>query len=116
VNETTCLFCRIARGELPAKLVHEDDEIVAFHDINAQAPVHVLVVPRQHIASCAVMQDDDAGIVGRLFVVARDLAKELGIAELGYRLVINNGAAAGQTVSHIHLHVLGGRAMKWPPG
>ena len=116
MNETTCLFCRIARGEIPAKLAHQDDQVVAFHDIDPKAPVHVLVVPRQHIASVAHMQDGDAGVMGRLFLVARDLAKTLGVDSSGYRLVINAGQDAGQTVDHIHLHVLGGRHLKWPPG
>ncbi len=111
-----CLFCRIVNGEIPAKVAFRDDEVMAFHDIDPRAPVHVLVIPRRHIASVAVMEDDDAHVMGRLFVVARDLAREHGIASSGYRLVINAGADAGQSVDHIHLHVLGGRQMKWPPG
>ena len=116
MSDTNCLFCRIVGGEIPAKIAHQGDDLIAFHDINPQAPVHVLVVPKRHIASIAVMQDADADIVGKLFVTARDLAQQLGVATSGYRLVINAGANAGQTVDHIHLHILGGRHMKWPPG
>lgn len=111
-----CLFCRIARGEIPARIAHQDEHVVAFHDINPQAPVHVLLIPRKHVASVAVLSDVDSELVGRLFVAARDLARELGISESGYRLVVNAGADAGQTVDHIHLHLLGGRHLKWPPG
>ena len=116
MSENNCLFCRIVRGEVAAKVAFEDDQLIAFHDINPQAPVHVLVIPRRHIASIAVMADSDAEIVGALFVAARTLAVQLGVATSGYRLVINTGANAGQTVDHIHLHILGGRHMKWPPG
>ena len=116
MGEATCLFCRISSGEIPARLAHQDEHVVAFHDINPQAPVHVLVIPRKHVASVAVMGDDDGEMAGRLFVAARNLARELGIAESGYRVVINAGADAGQTVDHIHLHILGGRHLKWPPG
>jgi histidine triad (HIT) family protein len=111
-----CLFCSIAKGAIPAKIAHQDDRAVAFHDIDPKAPVHVLVIPRKHIASIAELSDEDAGDIGHLFTVARSLAAELGIAESGFRLVINAGPDAGQAVHHVHLHVLGGRKLKWPPG
>jgi histidine triad (HIT) family protein len=116
VSEGDCIFCRIVAGEVPADRVHEDEATVAFRDVNPQAPVHVLVIPRRHIASVADLEAGDAGLVGSLFVVARRIAEGEGLAERGYRLVINAGEEAGQTVHHIHLHVIGGRAMRWPPG
>jgi histidine triad (HIT) family protein len=109
-----CLFCRIVRREIPATLVAETEDCVAFRDINPQAPVHVLVVPREHVPS--LNDANDAAMVGRLSLVAADIAKREGISEGGYRTVINTNADAGQTVFHIHLHLLGGRPMKWPPG
>jgi len=109
-----CLFCRIIRGEIPAKLVYESPEVVAFRDINPQAPTHMLIIPRGHVAS--LNQATDAAMLGRLSLVAAELAKQEGIADSGYRTVINTNGAAGQTVFHIHLHLLGGRAMGWPPG
>jgi len=112
----SCLFCRIAAGEIPSKMARQTDDVVAFHDIDPRAPVHVLVIPRRHIASVNALADEDAALVGRLYAVARDLAKELGVAEGGYRLVMNTGPDAGQSVDHIHLHLLGGRTMTWPPG
>jgi histidine triad (HIT) family protein len=113
---STCLFCRIARGEIPAKVAYQDDDVVAFHDIDPKAPVHVLIIPREHIASINELDAAHVPAIGKLYVVARDLARELGVAEGGYRLVINTGADAGQSVAHIHLHLLGGRHLKWPPG
>jgi histidine triad (HIT) family protein len=109
-----CLFCRIVRREVPATIVTETEDCVAFRDINPQAPVHVLVVPRVHVPSL----DDatDAHLVGRLALVAAEIARKEGIAESGYRTVINTNAGAGQTVFHIHLHLLGGRRLGWPPG
>ncbi len=109
-----CLFCRIVRGEIPAKLVAETPECVAFRDINPQAPTHVLVIPRDHVASLA--EATDPALVGRLALLAAEIAQREGIAEGGYRTVINTGPDAGQTVHHIHLHLLGGRHMAWPPG
>jgi histidine triad (HIT) family protein len=109
-----CLFCRIVRREIPATLVLETDEVVAFRDINPQAPVHVLVIPKEHVASLDVATD--ASMVGRLALVAAEIARTEGIATAGYRTVINTNAGAGQTVFHIHLHLLGGRALGWPPG
>jgi histidine triad (HIT) family protein len=111
-----CIFCRIANGQIPAKLAHEDDRTVAFHDIDPRAPVHVLIIPRQHIAGVDHLDTTDVDLVGGMFLVARQLARELGVADSGYRLVVNSGADAGQSVDHLHMHLLGGRPLKWPPG
>jgi histidine triad (HIT) family protein len=110
-----CLFCKIVAGTIPAKLVSEDDRSVAFRDVNPQAPTHVLIVPRKHIASLDELTDDDAALVGHLLVVARKIAATEGLTE-GYRTLFNTGKAAGQTVFHIHLHLVGGRPLGWPPG
>ena len=109
-----CLFCRIVRKEIPAKLVAEDEHSIAFRDINPQAPVHVLVIPREHVPS--LDQARDAELLGRLSLMAAEIARKEGIAGSGYRTVMNTNAAAGQTVFHVHLHLLGGRSMHWPPG
>jgi len=109
-----CIFCRIARREIPSNIVYESDDCVAFRDVNPQAPVHILVVPREHVPSLS--ETSDASLVGRLSIVAAELAKKEGIADSGYRTVINTNSDAGQTVFHIHLHLLGGRPMGWPPG
>lgn len=111
-----CLFCRIAAGEIPAKKVHEDADVVAFHDINAQAPTHVLVIPRKHIAMLNDLSEADAATIGTTIVRASQIARDLRLHDEGYRLVVNNGEGAGQTVFHIHVHILGGRAFGWPPG
>lgn len=109
-----CLFCRIANGEIPVRVVAETPECVAFRDIDPKAPVHVLVIPREHIASLDHARD--AAAIGRLALLAADVARREGIAESGYRTVINTNADAGQTVFHLHLHLLGGRKLDWPPG
>lgn len=109
-----CIFCRIAQDEAPARIVYQDEEVTAFHDQNPQAPVHVLIIPNRHIASVAEAGEEDEPVLGRLFTVARRVGKELGVAD--YRLVINNGSQAGQSVFHLHVHLLGGRRMSWPPG
>jgi histidine triad (HIT) family protein len=114
--EETCLFCRIAARAIPARLAHEDEHTMAFHDIDPRAPVHVLIIPRKHIAAVDRLDAADAELMGRLFIVARGLARDLGVADSGYRLVVNSGADAGQSVDHIHMHLLGGRPLKWPPG
>ncbi len=111
-----CTFCRVIAHELEGDFVYEDEEIVAFHDINPQAPVHVLIVPKKHIASLNELSPADAPIVGKMALVAKKVARELGVAERGYRLVWNTGEDAGQWIYHIHLHLLGGRKMTWPPG
>lgn len=114
--EQDCLFCRIVRGEVPAKVVHETDSVVAFRDIDPKAPVHVLIVPKRHIASVNDVAEGDAPELGALFVAARAIAAAEGLSDSGYRLVVNTGTGAGQTVWHIHLHLLGGRSLTWPPG
>ncbi|HEX7879205.1 MAG TPA: histidine triad nucleotide-binding protein [Candidatus Eisenbacteria bacterium] len=111
-----CLFCRIAAGTIPARTVFEDDDVVAFEDIQPQAPVHLLLIPRRHVANLNDLGSDDHHLVGRLLEVAKRLAGERGLAETGYRVVTNTGADAGQTVLHLHLHLLGGRPLGWPPG
>ena len=111
---SSCLFCRIVRKEIPATIVHEDADTVAFRDIDPKAPTHVLVVPKTHVPS--LNDATDAAMVGRLVLVAKQIARTEGIDESGYRTVFNTGADAGQTVHHLHLHLLGGRKMKWPPG
>jgi histidine triad (HIT) family protein len=111
-----CLFCKILAGEIPADMVYESETAVAFRDINPQAPTHVLVIPRKHIATINDIEDEDQEIVGSLYTAARDIAAEAGIAEDGYRAAMNCNEGAGQSVFHIHLHVLGGRPFGWPPG
>lgn len=110
----SCIFCRIAAGTVPSTLVASNAHAVAFRDLHPQAPVHVLVVPRRHVASLAAA--DDAAELGALLALAADVARQEGVAESGYRVVTNIGADGGQTVGHLHLHVLGGRAFSWPPG
>ena len=111
-----CLFCRIGAGEIPADRLHEDDLVVAFRDIAPRAPTHILLIPRRHIASAAELTEADGPLLGRLFAVAADLARSENIADGGYRLVSNVGRWGGQTVDHLHLHLMGGRAFVWPPG
>ncbi len=111
-----CLFCKIAEGRIPAKLIYQDDAVVAFDDIHPQAPQHKIIIPRKHIATLNDLHEDDNNLVGRLVQTAVKLAKELNIADAGYRLVMNCNAGGGQTVFHIHIHLLGGRQMTWPPG
>jgi histidine triad (HIT) family protein len=111
-----CLFCRIIRKQIPARIVHEDDAIIAFEDINPQAPVHILVIPRKHISTSLAITSEDHQLIGQMFQTAGKIAEERGIADRGFRLVMNTNPEAGQTVYHIHLHMLGGRTMNWPPG
>ena len=111
-----CLFCRIVAGEIPATIVYQNDQVVAFRDITPQAPTHVLVVPRRHIASLSDLGPGDDALVGEMVRAAAGIAKAAGHADRGYRTVFNTNADAGQTVFHIHLHLLGGRKMGWPPG
>jgi len=110
------LFERIAAGEIPAEIVRNDDEILAIRDINPQAPVHILVIPQQVIPRIGQARDNDATILGKLLLAARDIAKQEGLDETGYRLVINHGPHAGESVPHLHIHLLGGRPLDWPPG
>ncbi|MCI5689349.1 MAG: histidine triad nucleotide-binding protein [Clostridiales bacterium] len=109
-----CLFCKIAGGEIPSKKVYEDDQVYAFYDIDPQAPTHFLVIPKEHIASCWAVTAENAGVVAHCFEVIAKVTKELGIEE--FRVVSNCGASAGQSVFHLHFHVLAGRDMTWPPG
>jgi histidine triad (HIT) family protein len=111
-----CLFCRIATGEIPAKKVYEDGDVVAFNDINPQAPTHILVIPRKHVPSLDDLGEDDVAAVGTALLRASEIARNLHLSSDGYRVVINQGEAAGQTVFHVHFHVLGGRNFGWPPG
>jgi histidine triad (HIT) family protein len=110
-----CIFCRIAAKTIPSKIVYEDDQAVAFEDVNPQAPVHLLVIPRRHVASLDAAQED-AALLGHLLRTCAVVAGHKGLSQSGYRVVTNTGSDAGQTVFHIHLHVLGGRGMRWPPG
>lgn len=116
----SCIFCRIAAGEIPATIIYEDDECLAFRDINPQAPVHALVIPRKHIASLAEAGDADAALLGRLLLAGARVAKQEGLGDdldaRGFRTVVNTGAGAGQSVFHIHVHILGGRSFGWGPG
>jgi histidine triad (HIT) family protein len=113
---TDCLFCKIISGDIPSTNVYRDEQVTAFRDINPSAPTHVLIVPNKHIDSVNMLISDDEPLMGHLFLVAKQLAVQEGIAEGGYRLIINTGADAGQTVPHIHLHLLGGAPMKHPMG
>jgi histidine triad (HIT) family protein len=109
------IFGKIIRGEVPAKIVHDDDRCLAFHDVSPQAPVHVLVIPKMPLASLAEASEDDANLLGHLVIVATQLARSLGLED-GYRLVVNCGRDGGQSVDHLHVHLLGGRPLGWPPG
>ncbi len=111
-----CLFCRIVERQIPAAIVAEDQELVAFHDINPQAPTHVLIVPKTHIAKTSELTETSAPVVAHAVLMANRLAQQCGVADTGYRLVLNCGPQAGQSVAHLHLHLLGGRSMRWPPG
>ncbi|MGB5649915.1 MAG: histidine triad nucleotide-binding protein [Sedimenticolaceae bacterium] len=112
----SCIFCKIAAGDIPADKVYEDDTVVGFRDLNPQAPTHIVLIPRKHIATLNELQPDDEVIVGRMFGAAREIADREGLADPGYRTVLNCHEAGGQAVFHIHLHRLGGRMMHWPPG
>ena len=113
---TDCLFCRIRDGEIPCDKVYEDDDVLAFRDINPQAPTHVLIIPKKHIATVNDLADKDQAVAGRLMLAAKQIAAEEGVDDNGYRLVMNCNADAGQDVFHIHMHMFGGRRMSWPPG
>ncbi len=113
---TDCLFCKIIAGEIPCDKIYEDDNVFAFRDINPQAPLHVLIIPKKHIAMINDLETEDAETMGHLFVAAKKIAQQEGYAEEGYRTVMNCGEAAGQTVFHVHLHLLAGRNLTWPPG
>ena len=116
MNDASCLFCRIVTGQIPAEIIYSNEHAVAFRDINPQAPVHVLVIPRTHVDSLAEAARDDAEMLGPLLRAAARVAEEQGLSASGFRTVINTGAGAGQSVFHLHVHVLGGRSLNWPPG
>lgn len=116
MSNDNCLFCKIIDGDIPAEIVYESETALAFRDINPQAPMHVLVIPRKHISTINDIEEDDETIVGSLYTAAREIASSEGIADEGYRAVMNCNEGAGQSVFHIHLHVLGGRQLVWPPG
>ena len=111
-----CIFCQIVDGAIPAKKIYEDEQVLAFDDINPQSKVHVLVIPKRHVVSLDDTQETDAALLGQLLVVCAKMARDHGIGKTGYRVVANTGREAGQTVFHLHLHVLGGRSFAWPPG
>jgi histidine triad (HIT) family protein len=116
VNAPGCLFCRIVAGDIPSTRVHDDELVVAIRDIAPRAPTHILLMPRQHIGSAADLTEADGPLLGRLFAVAAELARAEGIADAGYRLISNVGRWGGQTVDHLHVHLMGGRLFLWPPG
>jgi len=116
MSEQNCLFCRILEGEIPAEVIYRDERSIAFRDTNPQAPFHVLVVPHEHIESLDEASQRDEALLGHLLRVAARIANEAGLSESGYRTVINTGAGAGQSIFHLHVHVLGGRPLNWPPG
>ena len=111
-----CLFCALVEGKIKASIVYQDDRIVAFRDIKPQAPVHILIIPRKHVAGVLDIEPDDHALIAAIFQVAARLAHEQGIADSGFRVVVNSGADAGQSVFHLHYHLIGGRRMSWPPG
>jgi histidine triad (HIT) family protein len=113
---TDCLFCKISQGEIPAKLVYEDELVVAFNDINPQAPQHFLIIPRKHIPTTLDLSEEDAALIGHIYLVAGEIATQFGFAEEGFRVVNNCNEGGGQVVWHLHFHLLGGRQMGWPPG
>jgi histidine triad (HIT) family protein len=113
---TDCLFCKIRDGEIPAEIIYEDDDVLAFNDVNPQAPVHVLIIPKKHISTVNDISDEDNATIGKMYQAAKVIAAKHEIEDDGYRLVVNCNAMAGQTVYHVHLHLLGGRRMVWPPG
>jgi histidine triad (HIT) family protein len=112
----TCVFCKLAKGQLRADIIYEDEAVLAFKDIHPQAPVHVLVIPREHITALWEVDETHTQVLGRLLLAANDIADRMGVQQTGYRIVINTGPEAGQTVDHVHVHVLGGRKLTWPPG
>jgi histidine triad (HIT) family protein len=116
VSQSDCLFCKISAGTIPADFVHEGQRLVAFRDISPQAPLHVLIIPREHIDSLDAVGEENADLMGEALVLAAEIARREGVAEGGYRTVINTGDDGGQTVHHLHVHVLGGRPFGWPPG
>ena len=111
-----CIFCKIVNKEIPANIIYEDDKVIAFHDINPQAPYHILVIPKKHISTLLELTEEDKELIGHIYLTINKIAQDLGFAERGYRVVVNCKEEAGQTVFHIHFHILAGREMGWPPG
>ncbi len=116
MGNSDCIFCKITTGDIDADIVYQTDQVVAFRDLNPQAPTHVLIIPRRHIATINDISESDAELLGQLFVAAKEIAAQEGFSEPGYRVTMNCNAGAGQTVFHVHLHLLGGRQFTWPPG
>lgn len=111
-----CIFCKIVKGEIPCEKIYEDDMVLSFKDINPGAPVHVLVIPKKHISSLNEVNEENSKVIAHIFVTAKEIVKKLGVDETGYRIVSNCGEDGGQTVPHVHFHILGGRLLQWPPG
>ncbi|MGK0467994.1 histidine triad nucleotide-binding protein [Clostridium sp.] len=111
-----CIFCKIIKKQILCELIYEDESVIGFKDISPKAPVHVIIIPRVHISNINDISEDESGVIGHIFIVAKKIAKDLGISETGYRIVSNCGENGGQSVQHIHFHLLGGRMLKWPPG
>ena len=111
-----CVFCKIIDGEIPSKIIYEDEDVIAFDDVDPQAPIHFLVIPKKHIKSLDELSESDSSLIGKIFLTIKKIAREKGIAENGYRVVHNIGEDGGQSVAHMHFHVLGGRSLQWPPG
>jgi len=116
VGREDCVFCQIVDKKIASETIYEDDDLVAFHDINPQAPSHILIVPRKHITNLSAIEDEDTPLLGKLLVVARDIAKENHLGEKGFRIALNEGKEGGQTIFHLHMHLLSGRRLMWPPG
>ncbi len=116
MSDPDCIFCKISAGEIESDVVLQNDQVVAFRDLNPQAPTHILIIPRRHIATINDLDESDAEVIGQLYIAAKQIAAQEGFAEPGYRVVMNCNAGAGQTVFHVHLHLLGGRQFGWPPG
>jgi len=112
----SCIFCKIANKEIPSNIVYEDEKVLAFHDINPQAPYHILVIPKKHLSTLLELEEEDKELIGHIYLVINKIAKDLGFAERGFRVVVNCKEEAGQTIFHLHFHILAGRPMDWPPG
>lgn len=116
MEKADCIFCKIIKKQIPCEMVYEDDKVIGFKDISPQAPVHIVIIPKEHVDDVNSLSEEQSVIIGHIFIVAKEIAKILGVAESGYRVVTNCGEHGGQTVEHIHFHLLGGRMLQWPPG